>query len=136
MEKRLKTTNLLRSKECWSFKRNNATSTSRFGSSIKMQKKLDSGYAESEEEAKTKKFFEPMLALNYDDRKAEVQYPIYSQPKLDGIRCIVRMEGDELVARSRKGKVIDAVPHILSSLKVCLQTIQTLFLMENSTITN
>ena len=83
----------------------------------KWQKKLDSGYAQTPEEAETKKFFEPMLALNYDDRKAEVQYPIYSQPKLDGIRCIVRKEGDELVARSRKGKVIDAIPHILSSLK-------------------
>jgi len=58
-----------------------------------------------------------MLALNYDDRKGEVQYPLYSQPKLDGIRCIVRMEDGKLIARSRKGKVIDAVPHILSSLK-------------------
>jgi DNA ligase-1 len=61
----------------------------------KWQKKLDADYAETPEGAKTKKFFEPMLALNYDDRKAEVQYPIYSQPKLDGIRCIVRKEGDE-----------------------------------------
>tara|TARA_B110000495_G_C23040036_1_gene623166 strand:- start:1709 stop:2893 length:1185 start_codon:yes stop_codon:yes gene_type:complete len=83
----------------------------------KWQKKLDSGYAETHKGAEVKKFFEPMLALNYDDRKGEVQYPLYSQPKLDGIRCIVRMEDGKLIARSRKGKVIDAVPHILSSLK-------------------
>jgi DNA ligase-1 len=88
----------------------------------KWQKKLDADYAETPEGAKTKKFFEPMLALNYDDRKAEVQYPIYSQPKLDGIRCIVRKEGDELIARSRKGKIIYAVPHILSSLKGLFET--------------
>ena len=83
----------------------------------KWQKKLDSGYAKTPEDAKVKKFYEPMLALKYDDRKKEVSYPLYSQPKLDGIRCIVRDEDGELIARSRKGKIIDAVPHILRRLK-------------------
>ena len=43
-----------------------------------------------------------MLAQSYDDRKSEVedQYGksiVYCQPKLDGIRCIVRKEGDEVI---------------------------------------
>jgi DNA ligase 1 len=82
----------------------------------KFQKKLDSGYALNEVDAKEKKFYEPMLAHNYKDRKDELKYPIYSQPKLDGIRCIVRMESDTLVGRTRNGKEIECIPHILKSL--------------------
>ena len=82
----------------------------------KFQKKLDSGYALNEIDAQEKKCYEPMLAHNFKDRKHELKYPIYSQPKLDGIRCIVRKEGDTLVGRTRNGKEIECIPHILSSL--------------------
>ena len=82
----------------------------------KFQKKLDSGYALNEIDAQEKKFYEPMLAHNYKDRKSELKYPIYSQPKLDGIRCVVRMENDTLVGRTRNGKEIECIPHILKSL--------------------
>ena len=72
----------------------------------------------SEEEAGNKQFYAPMLAQKYDDRKDGLEYPLYSQPKLDGIRCIVQRNGHgELTAKTRNGKVIDAVPHILESLK-------------------
>ena len=82
----------------------------------KFQKKLDSGYALNEIDAQEKKFYEPMLAHNYKDRKSELKYPIYSQPKLDGIRCIVRKEGNDVVGRTRKGKVIECIPHVLKAL--------------------
>ena len=84
----------------------------------KFQKKLDSGYALNEIDAQTKKFYEPMLAHNFKDRQDELvgKYPCYSQPKLDGIRCIVRKEGDKLVGRTRNGKEIECIPHILKSL--------------------
>ena len=94
-----------------------ATAQARFEAQAKWQKKIDSGYAVSEEDAKVKKFFEPMLALSYDDRKNEIVYPVYAQPKLDGIRCIVRQENDEIVGRTRNGKIIECIPHILDSLK-------------------
>ena len=66
-----------------------------------------------------------MLAQKYDDRKDGLVYPLYSQPKLDGIRCIVQCvspnpHGSDdvcLVAKTRNGKIIDAVPHILNALK-------------------
>jgi len=93
----------------------------------KWQKKIDSGYAETEEGAKEKKFYEPMLAHKYEDRKGELEFPLFCQPKLDGIRCIVQRKNPEenvsnvqdviLVAKSRNGKVIDAIPHILESLR-------------------
>lgn len=84
----------------------------------KFQKKLDSGYALNEVDAQKKKFYEPMLAHNFKDRQDELvgKYPVYSQPKLDGIRCIVRKEGDTLIGRTRNGKEIECIPHILKSL--------------------
>ena len=59
-----------------------------------------------------------MLAHNYKDRKDELvgKYPVFSQPKLDGIRCIVRKEDGELVGRTRNIKEIECIPHILKSL--------------------
>ena len=91
-----------------------------FQAQAKFTKKLDSGYALTEEEAKVKKFYEPMLALSYDDRRDEIWNSgkgIYSQPKLDGIRCVVSKVEGEVIAKSRKGKVIDAIPHIIKSLE-------------------
>jgi ATP-dependent DNA ligase len=84
----------------------------------KFQKKLDSGYALNELDAQKKKFYEPMLAHNFKDRQDELvgKYPHFSQPKLDGIRCIVRKEGDTLIGRTRNGKEIECIPHILKSL--------------------
>ena len=82
----------------------------------KFQKKLDSGYALNEIDAQKKKFYEPMLAHNYTDRKSELRYPLFSQPKLDGIRCVVRKEDGKLVGRTRNGKEIECIPHILKSL--------------------
>ena len=54
----------------------------------------------------------------FKDRQDELvgKYPVYSQPKLDGIRCIVRKEGDTLIGRTRNGKEIECIPHILKSL--------------------
>ena len=82
----------------------------------KFQKKLESGYAIDAIDAQKKKFYEPMLAHNFKDRQGEIVYPCYSQPKLDGIRCVVRKEGDKLVGRTRNGKEIECIPHILKSL--------------------
>jgi len=82
----------------------------------KFQKKLDSGYALDPIDAQKKKFYEPMLAHNFKDRQGEIKYPCYSQPKLDGIRCVVRKEGDKLIGRTRNGKEIECIPHILKRL--------------------
>jgi len=58
-------------------------------------------------------YFKPMLAHDYNDYKDKVTFPIYSQPKLDGVRCIVRSDG----MWSRNGKQIISAPHIFESLK-------------------
>ena len=88
-----------------------------FQAQAKFQKKLDTGYALTEEDAKVKKYYEAMLADKFETRKDSLTFPIYSQRKLDGIRCIVRKEDGEIVGRTRNGKVIECIPHITDSLK-------------------
>ena len=77
------------------------------------KKKLESGYFEDINLINNKKFFEPMLAEKWEDRKSEIKYPIYSQPKLDGIRCIIKSDG----MWTRAGKPIISAPHVFDSLK-------------------
>jgi DNA ligase-1 len=79
----------------------------------KRTKKLESGYFESIHNINEKQYFEPMLAAKWEDYKDKVTYPIYSQPKLDGIRCIVTKDG----MFSRNGKPILSAPHIKESLQ-------------------
>lgn len=72
------------------------------------------GYHESIDDIGTAKFFKPMLAKSYEDRPitADEWGKIYSQPKLDGVRCIATSEG----LFSRQGKPIDSCPHIVAAL--------------------
>jgi len=79
----------------------------------KRTKKLESGYFESITNINEQQYFEPMLAAKWEDYKDKIQYPIYSQAKLDGIRCIVNKNG----MFSRNGKPIVSAPHIFESLK-------------------
>lgn len=58
--------------------------------------------------------FQPMLAAKYDDVSAKLDpsTPVFVQPKLDGIRCIVTRDG----MFSRNGKAIVSCPHIINSI--------------------
>lgn len=58
-------------------------------------------------------FFKPMLAHKFSDHQDEIQFPVYSQPKLDGIRCITTRGG----MFSRNGNEIISAPHIFENLK-------------------
>jgi len=88
------------------------------------EKKLKEGYALTPKDAETMSYYEPMLAQKFEDREKEIQaifddeLRVLSQPKLDGIRCIIRVEDGEIVARTRKGRTIDMIPHILEELSV------------------
>lgn len=78
----------------------------------KRTNKLERGYFENIKNINEKQYFEPMLACKYEDYKDKLVFPIYSQPKLDGIRCIVTKDG----MFSRNGKPIISAPHIRESL--------------------
>jgi DNA ligase-1 len=76
-------------------------------------KRKDLGYWEDINDCDKKVFFQPMLAQDYDKRKDKIKFPILSQPKLDGIRCIVKSDG----MWTRNGKEIISAPHIYENLK-------------------
>lgn len=79
-----------------------------------VQKKKDRGYFSDLKNIDTFDKFKPMLAEKFED--VDVNYAaggVYSQPKLDGIRCIARKDG----LWTRSGKEIVAVPHIWESLQ-------------------
>lgn len=74
----------------------------------KYQKKLDAGYVEDVADIDNEAFTQPMTAKVYGDRKDRLTYPLWHQPKLDGMRCIVKKEG----MFTRTGKPIISAPHI------------------------
>jgi DNA ligase-1 len=95
----------------------------------KHQKKSEAGYRLSVSNIDKKKFYVPMLAKDFKDKNRQKEVlgeigseednttgfgaPVFSQPKLDGIRCIAMREG----LFTRTGKEITAVPHIHEALK-------------------
>jgi len=90
----------------------------------KHQKKLESGYHLNVKNISKKRFYEPMLAQDFKNKNrnkevmdnldaSTIGVAVFSQPKLDGIRCIARREG----LFTRTGKEIVAVPHIHEALE-------------------
>jgi ATP-dependent DNA ligase len=78
------------------------------------KKKKERGYFESLSNIDTFEKIKPMLAIKHEDTTYDFEKEVYySQPKLDGIRCIARSDG----LWSRAGKEIVAVPHIEEALK-------------------
>ena len=69
----------------------------------------------------------PMLAHKYDDKRVDWSQPVYIQPKLDGVRCLIKRVSDfpdqeylasfSVKAYSRTGKEFKNIKHILESLK-------------------
>ena len=78
-------------------------------------KKLERGYFDRLKDIDTFDKFRPMLAAKYEDVKFD--FPVFAQPKLDGIRCIARADG----LWTRAGKQIVSCPHIEDALKVFFQ---------------
>ena len=69
----------------------------------------------------------PMLAYPVSDKPINYNEPVFIQPKLDGVRCIIQYERriqpreDVVVAYSRTGKEWKNIDHILFNLKPWFQ---------------
>jgi len=81
------------------------------------RKKMETGSFENISDIDNETYFEPMLAKDWHKEKGKIKFPIFSQPKLDGIRCIVKKDG----MWSRNGKRIVSAPHIFEVLKPLLE---------------
>jgi len=55
-----------------------------------------------------KTHFKPMLAHKFDNKRVDWSKPVFIQPKLDGIRCIMKSDG----CYSRNGKKFMNVQHL------------------------
>jgi len=71
----------------------------------------------------------PMLAHTYEplsskNKKSDIVFPCYVQPKLDGLRCICYMvqmgNENKVVAQSRTGSYFETVEHICAELRPVL----------------
>lgn len=88
-------------------------------------KKMKSGYVRTEEEARQgsvdKEFvvggISPMLAHKLRDHESKLVYPCYSQPKLDGHRCVCIINNGICTLWSRTRKPITSVPHIIKAME-------------------
>lgn len=103
----------------------NVAEQAAFEAQAKWQKKLDGGYCEDAVSVDTSvKFIEPTLAKKWEDRKDKIEYPAFSQPKLDGMRAVITKDG----AKSRNGKPWVTIPHILKSLEPVFKAFPDLIL--------
>lgn len=75
-------------------------------------KKLKIDYFEDGEDMTIPKIFKPMLAATWAKLKSKIKYPVFTQPKLDGIRCLAMSHG----LFSREGEPIVALPHVMEAL--------------------
>ena len=69
----------------------------------------------------------PMLAYPVSDKPIDYNEPVFIQPKLDGVRCVIQYERrvrpreDVVVAYSRTGKEWKNIQHILAELRPFFQ---------------
>ena len=59
----------------------------------------------------------PMLAYPVSDKPINYDEPVFMQPKLDGVRCVIQYDNSEVKAYSRTGKEWKNIDHILFNLK-------------------
>lgn len=89
------------------------------------EKKLKKGYVQSLDDAtegKTDSIIEggifPMLAHKFDEQGHKLRYPCYTQPKLDGHRCIATVdEQGRCTLWSRTRKPITSMAHIVAAIE-------------------
>jgi ATP-dependent DNA ligase len=87
-------------------------------------KKLKKGYVKTLKDARAGKVDKlitggiwPMLAEKFRDYGDDLVYPCYTQPKLDGHRCIAIVDGGVCTLWSRGRQPIKSMPHIVSELQ-------------------
>ena len=78
------------------------------------QKKIEAENENGINKKITIRKYYPMLAHRYNEKKGDIKFPCFVQPKLDGVRCVV--VGNKLY--SRNGNRFPVLPHIENELKL------------------
>ena len=58
----------------------------------------------------------PMLAYPVSEKPVDYSKPVFMQPKLDGVRCVIQYDAGKVIAYSRTGKEWKNIDHILLNL--------------------
>jgi hypothetical protein len=85
-------------------------------------KKVNAGYSESNTKTEDDLFY-GMAASNFDDNVSRVTYPCYSQPKLDGNRCLITLRDNKVIKYSRRKKLWPGIDDLDSCLMPLLLAI-------------
>lgn len=54
----------------------------------------------------------PMLAYPYKAKLHMLKFPCAAQPKLDGVRCLIKREGSQIIYKSRGNKLYTTLGHL------------------------
>ena len=84
-----------------------------FEANASWKKRTEMGYHENIKNIDVPTMIDCMLAHKFEDRVDKLEWPIYTQPKLDGIRCLCTKDA----MFSRGGKIFKSTPHILKTLE-------------------
>lgn len=94
----------------------------------KWEKKKKGGYVESAGGAEAGELDDlieggivPMLAQKFSEHGHKIKMPCYTQPKLDGIRCIAVVKDGICTLWSRTRKPIKSMPHIVQELEAAFE---------------
>ena len=60
--------------------------------------------------------YKPMLAYPVSKKPIDYSKPVFIQPKLDGVRCLIQCDNGQITAYSRTGKVWKNIEHITLNL--------------------
>lgn len=93
----------------------------------KWEKKIKGGYVEDIARAKAGEKdidggYDCMLAHKFADQGHKIKYPAYTQPKLNGHRCLAVIKDGVAKLFSRTRKPITSCPHIISELQAVYPT--------------
>ena len=85
----------------------------------KWKKQVKKKYFLSPDEAEGTLNLKPMLAKPFDKHKGKIHWPVDTQPKFDGVRCLAYRKDGKVFLQSRGGDPY-IVPHIAEALESCL----------------
>ena len=89
-------------------------------------KKVKQGYVEQLVEPELKKkpssksgrLLKPMLAIEFNmEKEKSIGFPVFIQPKLDGVRCLIYKENDKIIFQSRQNTIYDDFDHLIPELQ-------------------
>lgn len=102
----------------------NAAQQAHLEAKAKWEKQKKKGYVESIKDAEAGKLDDlieggivPMLAHKFSEQGHKIKFPVYIQPKLDGIRCIAILKNGKCTLWSRTRKPITSCPHIIAEIE-------------------